>query len=62
MFLTQLAMKWLSNVPPHPLFVSALRVETKSMKYCILSYFAYLGFPQILQKQTFDEVETRTIF
>ena len=35
--------------------------ETKLRKYCICILFCFLGFSQVLQKQTFGEVGTRTV-
>jgi len=32
-FLTQLAIKWLSNFPPHPTYASTLHGETEQTKF-----------------------------
>jgi len=60
-FTTQLAIKWLTNFPPHLLSASALPGETKPTKYCIHIQFHLFRFSQVVQKQTFSDVEARKI-
>jgi len=49
------------NFLPHLLSASALREETKSMKYCIFILFCLFRFFQVVQKQTFDEMRTKAV-
>jgi len=44
-----------------PLSASALPGKTKPVKYCIFVLFHLFGFYQVVQKQAFGEVGTRTV-
>jgi len=42
--MTQLAIKWLFNFPPHPTSASALPGKTKQTKYALKSTKNYIKF------------------